>query len=142
MSEKILQFLSATSHETPFLVLDLELVVDRYREIKNTLPDVDIYYAVKANPANEIVAALAKKGCSFDIASIAEMEVCMRLGIGADRMSYGHTIKKETDIAKAHLAGIDLFAFDSAAELEKLARAAPGSDSAASPNAAAPSFSL
>ena len=127
MSEKILQFLSATSHETPFLVLDLDLEVDRYREIKNVLPDVDIYYAVKANPANEIVAALSKKGCSFDIASIAEMEACVRLGIGADRMSYGHTIKKETDIAKAHAAGIDLFAFDSAAELEKLARAAPGS---------------
>ena len=127
MSEKILQFLSASKHETPFLVLDLDLVVDRYREIKDALPDVDIYYAVKANPADEVMTALANEGSSFDIASIAEMEACAHLGIDADRMSYGHTIKKETDIRKAHSAGIDLFAFDSAAELEKLARAAPNS---------------
>ena len=46
------------------------------------------------------------------------MEAGVRLGISADRMSYGHTIKKESDIEKAHAAGIDLFAFDSAAEME------------------------
>ncbi len=127
MSEKILQFLLEKAHETPFLVLDLDLVVDRYREIKDVLPGVDIYYAVKANPADEIIAALADEGSNFDIASIAEMKACARLGISADRISYGHSIKKESDIAKAHAAGIDLFAFDSAAELEKLARAAPES---------------
>ena len=54
------------------------------------------------------------------------MEACVGLGISADQLSYGHTIKK-SDIEKAHAAGIDLFAFDSAAEMEKLGRAAPGS---------------
>ena len=43
MSEKISQFLLENAHETPFLVLDLDLVVDRYREIKDVLPGVDIY---------------------------------------------------------------------------------------------------
>ena len=47
-------------------------------------------------------------------------------GIGADRFCFGNTIKRERDIAWAHAIGVDLFAFDSVAELDKLARAAPG----------------
>jgi ornithine decarboxylase len=127
MSEKIAKFIAERRRETPFLVLDLDLVVDRYRRLKETLPNVDIYYAIKANPADEVVKALAEEGSCFDIASLPEMDACLRLGVGAPRLSYGHTIKKESDIARAHGAGLDLFAFDSAGELEKLARAAPES---------------
>lgn len=127
MSDKLSQFLSEGRKETPFLVLDLDLVLERYRHLRDALPNVDIYYAVKANPADEVVTALGDAGACFDVASLPEMEACTRLGIAAERLSYGHTIKKESDIARAHAAGIDLFAFDSEAELEKLSRAAPES---------------
>ena len=52
----------------------------------------------------------------------------MALAAGAtpDRISYGNTIKKERDIARAFALGIRLFAVDCAAEVEKIARAAPG----------------
>jgi ornithine decarboxylase len=43
------------------------------------------------------------------------------------RLSFGNTIKREADIRQAHSIGINMFAFDSMAELEKLPRAAPGS---------------
>ena len=43
-----------------------------------------------------------------------------------DRISFGNTIKKEKDIAWAYQQGVRLFAFDSEAELQKLARVAPG----------------
>jgi ornithine decarboxylase len=42
------------------------------------------------------------------------------------RFSFGNTIKKSSAIADAHAAGIDLFSFDSAGELEKIAENAPG----------------
>ena len=45
----------------------------------------------------------------------------------ADRISFGNTIKKSSDIAGAYARGVRLFAFDSRAELEKIAVAAPGS---------------
>ncbi|MFZ4761722.1 MAG: type III PLP-dependent enzyme, partial [Alphaproteobacteria bacterium] len=45
----------------------------------------------------------------------------------ADQISFGNTIKKKTDIAAAYALGVRLFAFDSEAELQKLAEAAPGS---------------
>ena len=127
MSVKIKQFLAERWRQTPFLALDLDLVVERYRLLKEALPAVDIHYAVKANPADKIIAALHHEGSYFDVASTAELDGCAKLNIPAARMSYGHTIKKECDIARAHAAGIDLFAFDSEGELEKIARAAPGS---------------
>ena len=120
MSEKIERFLSEKRRETPFLVLDLDLVVERYRLLKEALPTVGVYYAVKANPAEEIIVALEREGACFDVAGIAELEGCARLGIPASRMSYGHTIKKETDIAGARTAGIDLFAFDCKAEIQPI----------------------
>lgn len=127
MSEKIANFLAEGRRETPFLVLDIDLVLDRYRTLNEALPNVGIYYAVKANPADEVVRALSDAGSCFDFASLPELEACTALGIGPDRLSYGHTIKKESDIARAYASGVDLFAFDSAGELEKLARAAPES---------------
>ena len=68
----------------------------------------------------------AGKGASFDVASRGEIGLCLGNGVAPDRLSFGNTIKKEKDIAYAYQAGVRLFAFDSAHELEKLARAAPG----------------
>src|SRR5207244_13110495 len=67
-----------------------------------------------------------RKGANFDVASRGEIELCLANGVAADRLSFGNTIKKEKDIAFAYQAGLRLFAFDSAFELDKLARAAPG----------------
>ena len=90
------------------------------------LPTAEIYYAVKANPARPIIERLDSLGSSFDTASIYEIEQCRAIGIAPERMAYGSTVKKERDIATAHGYGVGLFAFDSEAELDKLARAAPG----------------
>lgn len=110
---------------TPFLVLDLDVVRARYQALQRVLPTTDIYYAVKANPAPEIIATLAELGASFDLASPGEIALCRNAGIPPDRLSFGNTIKRESTIGAASRDGISLFAFDSAAELEKLARSAP-----------------
>src|SRR6266700_5427600 len=51
----------------------------------------------------------------------------MVLAAGAtpDRISFGNTIKKERDIARAYEIGVRLFAVDCKAEVEKIARVAP-----------------
>jgi ornithine decarboxylase len=81
---------------------------------------------VKANPAPEILRLLPSLGSSFDCASVAEIEMALKAGATADRISYGNTIKKERDIARAHELGVSLFAVDCVEEVEKIARAAPG----------------
>jgi ornithine decarboxylase len=73
-----------------------------------------------------VIAMLAELGSCFDTASRPEIESVLAAGVSPDRISFGNTIKKERDIAWAFEQGIELFAFDSDAELDKLARVAPG----------------
>ena len=47
-------------------------------------------------------------------------------GATPERISFGNTIKKEKDIARAYALGVRLYAVDCEAEVEKVARAAPG----------------
>ncbi len=120
-------FLSERRRGTPCLVVDLAQVERAYGELVRVLPRTRIHYAVKANPAAPIVERLASLGASFDVASRHEIRTCMRVGVDATRLSYGHTVKKSVDIAWAFRQGLRRFSFDSDAELEKLAHRAPGS---------------
>ena len=90
------------------------------------MPLARIYYAVKANPARPILDRLVGLGSFFDAASFEEVAACLAAGARPEAISYGNTIKKERDIAAAYAAGVRMFAFDSEAELRKLARSAPG----------------
>ncbi len=125
--EKIESFIKENGLKTPYLVVDLDVVENNYRAIRRTLPVATVYYAVKANPAPEVVERLVAAGASFDVASPAEVELVLNAGATPERISFGNTIKKETDIRWAYDYGVRMFAFDSEAELQKLARSAPGS---------------
>jgi ornithine decarboxylase len=127
MTERIREFLRKRNDEGPCLVVDLDVVRDNYNAFAKALPDTRVFYAVKANPAPEVLALLARLGSCFDTASISEIELVLAAGATPDRISYGNTIKKERDIARAFALGVRLYAVDCKAEVEKVARAAPGS---------------
>jgi ornithine decarboxylase len=124
--QRIVAFLNHVKPRDPCLVLDLKVVRANYKAFRKALPQALIYYAVKANPAPEILRLLASEGSCFDTASVPEIEMALAAGAAPGRISFGNTIKKERDIARAHALGIDLYAVDCAAEVEKIARAAPG----------------
>ncbi len=126
VNKKIAKFLAEQKPETPCLIVDLDIVTQAYKLLRRYLPLARVFYAVKANPAPEIVGALKDLGSSFDVASRNEIDLCLGRGVAPDNVSFGNTIKKERDIAYAYEKGVRLFAFDSQAELEKLSRAAPG----------------
>jgi len=123
---RALRFLDSEKPATPCLVVDLAVIDAKYHALERALPGADIYYAVKANPAPEIIMRLAKLGSFFDTASVGEIRKVLAAGGAPARISFGNTIKKAADIAWAHEAGVQLFAFDSAAELKKIAAHAPG----------------
>lgn len=126
VSAKVQRFLIDKSLETPFLVVDLDAIALNYLTLRRLMPQARIYYAMKANPAPEVLSLLAGLGANFDTASIFEIHQCIAAGIAPERISYGSTLKKEKDIAGAYQLGIRLFAFDSLGELEKIAIHAPG----------------
>ncbi|NTF17007.1 type III PLP-dependent enzyme [Agrobacterium rubi] len=123
---RIREFLASAQPASPCLVVDMEVVAENYHAFEHALPDSEIYYAVKANPAPEILSLLASLGANFDCASVQEISMALAAGADPSRISYGNTIKKERDIARAHALGVELFAIDCSEEAEKIARAAPG----------------
>ena len=127
MTDRIQEFLRTRRDEGPRLVIDLDVVRDNFIAFTKAMPDSRVFYAVKANPAPEILELLAKMGSCFDCASIGEIEMALAAGATADRISFGNTIKKERDVARAYERGVRLYAVDCEAEVEKIARSAPGS---------------
>ncbi|HEY5080409.1 MAG TPA: type III PLP-dependent enzyme [Bauldia sp.] len=127
MTDRIREFLRDRRPEGPCLVVDTDVVRENYTTFARAMPDSRVFYAVKANPAPEILKLLAGLGSAFDCASVAEIDMALAAGATPDRISYGNTIKKERDIAAAHARGIRLFAVDCTEEVEKISRAAPGS---------------
>jgi ornithine decarboxylase len=113
--------------ETPFLVLDLDVIKANYEALRTNFPYAKVYYAVKANPDDAVVALLSDLGAYFDVATRYELDQVLRLGVSPDRVSYGNTIKKERDIAYFYEKGVRLFVTDSPSDLDKISRAAPGS---------------
>lgn len=133
MNARLLQKI-AREHGTPVVVIDHEVIRRNYASFRRHLPKVQVYYAVKANPAPEIVRTLYQAGASFDVASLAEFmlvyENIKRLPAKErqqfiwDKIVYANPIKpKET------LQALDrykpLVTFDNRAELDKIRRYAP-----------------
>lgn len=117
----------ADQHETPFLVVDLKTIDRAYDDLVAGFPYAKVFYAVKANPANEVLSLLRDKGSNFDIASIYELEKVLALGVKPEQISYGNTIKKSKDIRAFYEKGVRMYATDSEADLRNIAKAAPGS---------------
>lgn len=126
INKKIEAFLKRPELESPCLVVDLEVVANQYQAVCDALPYAECYYALKANPAEEILALLHAKGARFEAASIHEIERCLSVGIPAQRIIFGNPIKKASDIKHAFDLGVKWYVFDSHIELEKLAKYAPG----------------
>ena len=77
MTDRIRSFLNERRPEGPCLVVDLEVVRKNYEAFARVLPDSRIFYAVKANPAPEVLSLLASLGSSFDAASVNEIEMVL-----------------------------------------------------------------
>lgn len=62
----------AQRHGTPLFIIDHAKIRENFRTFKKNLPNVQAYYAVKANSNQEIIRTLFNEGSSFDVASYNE----------------------------------------------------------------------
>lgn len=124
---RIRAFLADREPPTPCLIVDTDLVAQRAAAVTAAFPDALIRYAVKANPAPEVLDAVLSAGTGFDVAGTAEIELCLSRGAEPGSLAYGNPIKKSADIAFAYARGIREFTTDSAGDLANLAEHAPGS---------------
>jgi ornithine decarboxylase len=124
----------AQEHGTPVVVIDHDVIRANYLSFRRHLPKVQAYYAVKANPAPEIIQTLHKAGASFDVASFPEfMQVYEnikhqpakeRQDYVWDKIIYANPIKpQETLLALDKYK--PLITYDNPEELRKIKRYAP-----------------
>ena len=126
LTESVRDFARRT--ETPFLIMDLDIVEENYRKLKKAIPNCRVFYAIKANSHARVIEKLRDIGSSFDVASAGEIKKLLNLGISPKNMIFANPIKREQDIALAYDVGLKLFAVDSKMEIEKIAETAPGSE--------------
>ncbi|MCU1346678.1 MAG: ornithine decarboxylase [Acidimicrobiia bacterium] len=113
---------------TPFLMVDCDVVRSRYQNLVRALPGFRTHFAVKCNPSPRIIRAIVNQGGSFEIASLAELQLVTAQGARASEVLYSNPVKPAAHIAAARAAGVRRFAFDSESELRKLAHHAPGAE--------------
>src|SRR5262249_44881205 len=133
VDEKTLLRLAKT-HGTPLVVVDHKAIRENYAQFRKYLPRVQVYYAVKANSAPEIVRTLYEAGAGFAVASVAEFLTVhenvkdlpeeQRQNFIWDRIIYANPIK-----ATETLEQLDpykpLVTYDNHEEVIKIARHAP-----------------
>lgn len=108
------------------IIYDLDGIESQYDALRRELPDVDIRFAMKACPVDEVLDCLAARGSGFDAAGPQEIVQALRTGVPVERVHYGNTIKSDHQIAEAYRLGVRDFATDSLADVLAIAEHAPG----------------
>ena len=127
-SANVSGLITATRHlSTPFLLLDVDALARNASSLAAAFPGVDVYYAMKCNPHPQIVACVARLGFGIEVASPAEVDLAMAVGVPPARMMCLHPIKAPKFVARLGDLGLQTMAADSVAEIEKIAAFAPAS---------------
>lgn len=124
--ERIERFLTEQAPATPCLIVDSAIVRERAGAFAAGFGERALRYAVKANPEPAVLRAVLDAGGGFDVASPAEIDMCLAEGAPPESLSYGNPIKKSADIAYAYSRGVRDFTTDAPADTDQLARYAPG----------------
>jgi ornithine decarboxylase len=107
-------------YSRPFLILDTAIVRDKLRRFRAAMPRVRPHYAVKANPDRRVVKALVEEGAGFEIASIAELDLLLSLGVPAAEIFFSNPMRSRDTDAYAVAKGLRWFVVDSVDELRRM----------------------
>jgi len=107
-------------HGSPLLVVSKRALLAQFHALRDYLPGVDLYYAIKAFPHPAVIQLLAEAGCHFDVASEGEIDLLKPLQVSGRRTIHTHPVKKDRDIKAALRGGSTTFVVDNIDELKKL----------------------
>lgn len=123
--DKVLNFIAVSDETSPYLLIDKDVVREKVESIGKNIKNSKVFYAVKANPDREVLAYLNSLGIGFEIASEGELKILSDLGVEPEKIITSNPVKTLIFLEQAVSYGIGYYAFDSIAEVEKLARYAP-----------------
>ena len=114
-----------SGYHRPFLLVDSNIVRQKARRFKAAMPRVRPHYAVKANPDERVLRTLIEEGVGFEIASIAELDLLMKLGVPAAEIFYSNPMKSRAYLEYAAAKGVEWYVLDSVEELRKIVSVKP-----------------
>jgi ornithine decarboxylase len=133
VDKELLQKL-AQEYGTPLFIVDHDKLRQNYLEFKEQLPNVQAYFAIKANSDDEIIKTMYDAGASFDVASFPEfMQVYAniekmpdkeRQDYIWDKIIYANTIKPVEMLEALDKYG-PLVTYDNLEEIKKIKQHAP-----------------
>src|SRR5436190_12464472 len=122
---EIVRQAASQKYTRPFLIVDTAIVREKARRFRAGMPRVRPHYAVKANPDRRVLKVLIQEGCGFEIASTAELDLLMALGVPAAEVFYSNPVKSREAIAYAAAKGVEWFVIDSLDELRRVFEVKP-----------------
>lgn len=123
--EKITQ---CHNQEDSFYICDLSRIIWLYRNWKEFMPRVKIFYAIKCNDYKAVLETLAAIGIGFDCASKEEIRKIISLGVPPKRIIFANPAKIDSHIQYAAETGVKVMTFDSETELYKVKKFYPAAE--------------
>src|SRR5690349_13343470 len=116
---------ASQKYTRPFLIVDTAIVREKARRFRAAMPRVRPHYAVKANPDRRVLKVLIQEGAGFEIASIAELDLLLGLGVPPAEIFFSNPVKARDAIAYAAAKGVEWFVVDSTDEVRKVHEVKP-----------------
>ncbi len=108
--------------QTPFMILRTDRIRQNLKRLREALPNVDIYYAVKSNDHPSIIRTLNEENCYFDISSVSELEQVVEQNGNINKIIHTNPVKMLPEFDSAIEMGVQTFVADNINELDKFAR--------------------
>ena len=109
------------SGRTPFYAYDRAVMARKAQELRAALPpEVEIHYAMKANPMPEVVRHFRTLVDGIDLASAGEMDVALAAGMRPELLSFAGPGKTPAELERAVAAGV-VINMESPLEMRRIA---------------------
>jgi diaminopimelate decarboxylase len=108
-------------HGSPLFIYDRNALDQKWSALRNSLPnEVDIYYSIKANPNQTILAYFLSRGCGLEVASGGELFQALEAGCPPENIVFAGPGKTERELADAVASGVGEIHIESLREAEHL----------------------
>jgi diaminopimelate decarboxylase len=93
---------------TPVFAYDATIVREKIASLRNALPaQVDLHYAIKANPFAPLLAMIGESVDGLDVASAGELRCALKVK-PADAISFAGPGKRDAELTEAIAAGVTI----------------------------------
>ena len=106
----------------PFFVYSAGDIKDKYTALRDALvpAGIDVYFSMKTNTSQAVVAGLSKMGAGLEVASIGELLMAQEVYADPKRVSFAGPVKTDEELEKAIEWGVGAINVESEEEFSRI----------------------